>query len=506
MSDKLVCEFFTYCLETWLTECPSVHRWFANLLGKRTSDLWDLSQGWETLSRITTIPLSSELFLNGRNEEKDNLLSFLAGQASVIRVKAQSKNESYGFILAALKSEFAYASKVLIIKNQNAWGWLVDTKQPLILIPDGFSPTGSGKAVACGHFVVEALDNQDTAQASIQIERPPRQERINALKSMGLQDKLAEQIYIDTNGYLEPILRHPKLSPLDQIPASWNSKISSDLLFAILFATEWDGNNPYDQESLSNLAGVDYSNLEKTVTELSKLPDAPIRLLGSVWQVISKLDMWLLIAPQLSALHLERLGIVAKKVLCDIDPSFDLVPEEHYMASIKGAVPLYSVRLKRWIADSLALVSAYGDNYFNAANLRPSDYVRVWARQIFDTAKNAKSWYSMGESLPLLAESAPQEFLSAVEKMSEGEIPAILGLFEKEGDGIFGGCPHAALLWALERVSWNKSYLSLVSSILARLSDIDPGGRHSNRPWLMYEMCAIHVAARSRTLATKQSL
>jgi len=25
-------------------------------------------------------------------------------------------------------------------------------------------------------------------------------------------------------------------------------------------------------------------------------------------------------------------------------------------------------------------------------------------------------------------------------------------------------------------------------------------------PWLMYEMCAIHVAARSRTLATKQSL
>jgi hypothetical protein len=223
--------------------------------------------------------------------------------------------------------------------------------------------------------------------------------------------------------------------------------------------------------------------LEKVITELSKLPDPPIRMLGNVWQVISKIDMWHIIAPRLSKLHLDRLGIVAKQLMADVDPSFDLAAEERYMASIKGAIPIYSSRLKHGVADSLALLAAYSDNYLNETNLKPSDYVRLWVRQILETANDAKSWYSIGRSLPSLAEAAPEEFLSAVANISKGEPPPILGLFKAEGDGIFGGCPHADLLWSLERISWNKSYFSSVASSLAQLAEFDPGGRYSNRPF-----------------------
>lgn len=470
-------------LETWLAQCPSVHRWFSRLLGKRTEHLWDLEQAWDSLSKVTTIPLNMELFLNGRDHEKEELLKKFENDSSTIRVKAQSKNEAYGFVLASLKASSIFSNRVLTVKDQSSWDWLVEFDIPLVLIPEGFTPKGLGSAVSKGHYVIETLGDYESTSASIQLERMPRDERINALKSMGLIERNAEQLYSDTHGYFEPILRHQKLAPLDRTPAKWSSEISSDILFAILFATEWEEINNDNRKVISSLAGMDYESLEKVITELSKQPDPPIRLLGSVWQVISKIDMWHIIAPRLSKLHLDRLGIVVKQLMADVDPSFDLAPEERYMASVKGAIPVYSSRLKQGVADSLALLATYADNYLNETNLKPSDYVRIWVRQIFEAANDAKSWYSIGRSLPSLAEAAPEEFLSAIANMTKGEHPQILGLFESEGDGFFGGCPHADLLWSLERISWNKSYFSLASSALARLAEIDPGGRYSNRPF-----------------------
>lgn len=470
-------------LEIWLRQCPSVHRWFSRLLGKRTEHLWDIEQAWESLVNVTTIPLCTELFLNGRTREKEELLRILESDSRIIRVKAQSRNEAYGFILASLRENTFLSNRVLVVKDQSSWDWLVEFEASLILIPEDFTPKGLGSAVSKGHYVIETLGDYDSANSSIQLERMARNERINALKAMGLPEYDAEQMYSETHGYLEPILRHRRLAPLDRMPVKWISDISSDILFAILFATEWEDSNPNDRNAISSLAGIDYESLEKEVVELSKQPDPPIRLLGHVWQIISKVDMWHIIAPRLSKLHLDRLGIVAKQLLADIDPSFDLSPDERYMASFKGAIPAYSSRLKESIADSLALVAAYGDKYLNETSLKPSDHVRVWVRQIFETANDAKSWYSIGRSFPSLAEAAPEEFLSAVANMSKGEQPPVLGLFEAEGDGFFGGCPHADLLWSLERISWNKSYFSLAASVLARLSEIDPGGRYSNRPF-----------------------
>lgn len=470
-------------IEAWLTQCPSTHRWFSRLLGKRTEHVWDLEQAWDSFSKMTTIPLRSELFINGREREREEFLKKCDSNSTIIRVKAQSKNEAYGFVLSSLKTSSIFSNRVLIVRDQSSWDLLSETDNPHILIPEGFVPKNLGSTVAKGHFVVEALGEYDSASADIQFERMPRGERINALKSMGLTERNAEQLYSDTHGYLEPILRHQKLAPLDRTPAKWSSEISSDILFAILFATEWEDSNTNDRQSLSSLAGIEYESLEKIVTELSKEPDPPIRLLGNVWQIISKIDMWHIVAPRLSKLHLDRLGSVVKKLMIDVDPSFDLAPEERYMASIKGAVPEYSSRLKQNIADSLALLAAYGDNYVNEAVLKPSDYVRVWVRQIFEAANSAKSWYSIGRSLSSLAEAAPEQFLSAVVNMSQGEHPQILGLFEAEGDGFFGGCPHADLLWAIEKISWDKSYLTASTSCLARLSEIDPGGRHANRPF-----------------------
>jgi len=471
-------------LQSWLEHCPAVHRWFANVIGKRTAELWDIEQAWSTLSNVTEPAFTPYFFLNARDTEKTTLLNRLEGEASVLRVRSQSKKESYGFILSVLMKEDKYISRTLIVKNQSAWDWLMNFDHPLILIPENFIPNGIGRAIAMGHHVILATDSLDSAQPSIELNRMPRQNRIDAIKSIGLPEDNAEQIYRETKGYLEPILRHKMLSPRDISTPEWIGKVNSDVLFSVLFATEWNTNNAKDKEIMASLSGLSYDEFEKNVIELSKQPDPPVRLVGNIWQVISKVDLWLRIAHRIAKPHLDRLGEVSKEVLNDLDPSFDLAPEERFMASIKGAVPLYSTNIKSGIADSLALLSAYGDDYADqVGSEKPSYLVRWWTRQIFEGNIEAKSWYSLGGCLQSIAEAAPGEFLLALEEAMNGSDPTIKGLFSAEGNGVFGGCPHSNLLWSLELVSWNTQFLARVSSCLARLSEIDPGGTYSNRPF-----------------------
>ena len=471
-------------IESWLARCPAVHRWFASVIGKRVGDLWDIEQAWGALSNVTELALSPNLFLNSREVERDKLTNELDSKASILRVTAQSKIEAYGFILTSLMLQDQYAARVLIVKNQTAWDWLIDFDQPLILIPDGFIPNAIGGAVAKGHHVALAIDGLDTASASIVLNRMPRQDRIAAIKSIGLPEDKAAQIYSDTKGYLEPILRHDALRPQDKLLPQWIDSARSEVLFAALFANEWHSDNDHDKEAMASLSGFEYQDFEKAIVDLSKEPDPPIRLVGNIWQVISKIDMWLHVAPRIAKAHLDRLGTVAKLVLSDSDPSFDLSPDERYLANIKGAVPLYSAHIKSGLADSLALLSAYGDEYADQVGAeKPSDLVGWWVRQIFEQSVEAKVWYSLGRCLQSVAEASPDEFLRALERAISGDEPPIAGLFLAEGDGLFGGCPHSDLLWSLELISWDTRHLAKVSTCLARLSEIDPGGTYSNRPF-----------------------
>jgi hypothetical protein len=474
-------------LAVWLERCPAVHRWFARIVGKRTEHIWDLDQAWEALSYSTSLHLNRNLFINSRDNEKGEMLNQLSQAPSLIKVQSQSEKEAYGFILSCLKTEILFSSKALVIKDQGSWDWLIDFDQSLVLIPDGFRPSAIGRAVTKGHHVLLPLSvhHAGSTNDGIHINQMPRQDRILALQEIGLSETQAEQVYSATKGYLEPILRHSLLRALDiqAFEVRWKDKVDSAILFAALLATEWDESNQNDREMLSTLSGIEYLSFEKTINELSREPDPPIRLLGNIWQVISKTDMWHLVGSRLSKLHLSRLEGVAKQTMADLDPSYDIKAEERFMASVMGAIPIYSSHLKSGIADSLALLATYGNDYARDSNIGVPNHIRAWVKQIFDAAKDSKAWFSFGNRLPLLAEAAPEEFLEAVNKMIRGKTPLIIGLFEAEGNGVFGGCPHADLLWALERISWNKSYLSSVSNVLARLSEIDPGGTYSNRPF-----------------------
>jgi len=97
-------------LQNWLETCPSVHRWFSELLGKRFSDLWDVEQAWQVFAKATSINVTTEFLLHGRDDESRSLANLASGVPNIYRVRSSSKKEAYGFILASLMSNDALSS------------------------------------------------------------------------------------------------------------------------------------------------------------------------------------------------------------------------------------------------------------------------------------------------------------------------------------------------------------------------------------------------------------
>lgn len=242
----------------WLEKCPAAHRWFAELIGKRRPNLWDIEQSWSKFSNITEISLTGEFFLHSRDELADRLKDSLMGDPASYTVCAKSINESQGFILSVILNDDSLSSKFLTVLDQSAWDDIASDKSPLILMPINFQPNGVGDAVSNGHTVILPADESSQQTPLIRLDKRPRLVEQEAIQKLGLNDSQASKLYSDTKGYLEALLRHEILRPRDYIAPKWPTDIDADVLFAAFFATEWNSNNDNDKDILSALSGMDY--------------------------------------------------------------------------------------------------------------------------------------------------------------------------------------------------------------------------------------------------------
>jgi hypothetical protein len=105
-------------------------------------------------------------------------------------------------------------------------------------------------------------------------------------------------------------------------------------------------------------------------------------------------------------------------------------------------------------------------------------------REVLEAANADQSgqlWSSLSQVLPALAEASPLCFLDAVDAgLDSGGLRAV---FDPEAESTpFASPTHTGLLWALEALAWSPDYLGGAAQALARLGQVDPGGRWANRP------------------------
>jgi hypothetical protein len=279
-----------------------------------------------------------------------------------------------------------------------------------------------------------------------------------------------ETIPVDFTGALMPSTK-----------PDWGShEYASELTIANLLGS-WNENFDSDIICVSKIVKEDYSTWISKIREIIQHPESPIALKNGTWTVTERQELWQALGPRLFDENLDRFRQSVTTVLTEHDPKFELAPEERYAASIHGKVLKHSHRLRKGLAESLALIGSYPEALTNCSMSKPVTVATLAIRDIFNNS-DWVLWGSLDDLLPLLAEAVPTEFLNAVEAALQQTPCPFDELFSQEGLGITGRNYLTGLLWALETLAWDEQYLVRVSVILGELAFHDPGGNWANRP------------------------
>ena len=253
-----------------------------------------------------------------------------------------------------------------------------------------------------------------------------------------------------------------------QTYSDWNQhKYASELAIANLLGA-WNELNKADLQIARQLANEeDYAKWIPKLREMLQQAISPVTFINGRWQVIDRKGMWQALGGRVFDDTLDALKQCAVTVLSE-----------------KGAIK-YSTGLQKGLAETLALLGTNPDalKHFSRQHQvwKPKNTARFAVREIFENA-DWKLWDSFYRLLPTLAESAPNEFLDAVEN-ALGQSPCPFDeLFSRERDGVEGRNYLAGLLWALETLAWDAEHLVHVCVILGELAARDPGSQWSSRP------------------------
>lgn len=266
-----------------------------------------------------------------------------------------------------------------------------------------------------------------------------------------------------------------------QEKTNWNQHAyASDLAIANLLGA-WNEKSEADLVIIQQLIVDDYVNWIGRLREILQLPDSPLGLKNNKWSVKNRKALWETLGTRLFDNSLDAFKQSVIAVLTERDPQFDLPSEDRYAASIHDKVLSHSLPLRKGMAESLALLGSCPQALNNCSQNNADATAVLAVREILDGA-DWVLWGSLNNLLPTLAEAAPDEFLKAVESALLQSPCPFDELFSQEGDGIAGGNYLTGLLWALEALAWDQTYMVRVCVTLGVLASHDPGGKWANRP------------------------
>ncbi len=222
-----------------------------------------------------------------------------------------------------------------------------------------------------------------------------------------------------------------------------------------------------DMAAVGNLSRGDPADWVRAVREVLQFPDSPISLRGKTWMVKNREALWELLATRLFSEHLKMLGKIARVVLSESDPQFELDREQRFAAAVYGKTLEHSQALRRGMAETLALLGCKGALLTNCPVGDAGDLATIVIREILHSADWMR-WGSLNDLLPLLAEASPTAFLDAVEHALSSVPCPFDRLFAEEGGAMGGRNYVTGLLWALEVLAWEDQFLVRGTVSLAR--------------------------------------
>ncbi len=468
-------------LAGWLESRYGVHVWFSEHLGLRPRDVESLRRWWSRWSSATDPSLPVDLLLGGRTGQAEELRSRLDGAASVVMIRAGSREEATAFMAAALLTvdKVDYLSKAYAVSGATGWADSVSTHSRSILIPT-FEGADVAAAVDAGHHVLIPMGAEDTGHA-IELPRIGRFEARAAFEHLGIESDKADRYAVRARRSLVSLRRGLSLDPRTARPI-WGQGPDADVLAALVLVGAWSENSRADRKTVASVVNQDYDSVDRLLRRWENTGDPPFRRSGNCWRLSNPEDAWLLLSNQIVREDLERWDEAVRKVLGAREPFFDLNPLDRFVAPFRGVNERWSSDLRRGLAQGVALLAALGLPRPVGGWTGP-DHAESLVRDLLGRAggdNTGKLWQQLADVLPLLAEAAPKVFLEAVHRDAGGDSPLLARMFTDSG--VFASSPHVGLLGGLERLCWSPEHLPAAMDALLQLAKIDPGGQYMSRP------------------------
>jgi transcriptional regulator with XRE-family HTH domain len=468
----------------WIDLYPQVQYWLASRLGKIVPGTTSLSDFWLQWRQSTERPMTPALVFGDRDEDGTKLLKWLRDAPAVFALQGDSPQEAMAFLYAALDrlpAEHAQRqiSRCIIATTTEAATALGKSPTPLVIVMEASDPGLATELKSQGHhvFVVHG-SHVGTSDLVNTLTRPPYEAFKDALTEMGFDEDRATVLTRDTARKIV-ILRRLIPSAAGKLEPEWAVKDRGKLLIPALLAGAWDSSYEGDRRVMEKLSGEPWKTFEARCPGWIFIPDAPLRNAGTTWKLAAPFDAWFRLVHLVSQSELDHFVEVAKEMLGETDPRFEMDSRERWYAGVRGKFPQYSAWLKSGITETLLLLSMYGAQL--PAVPSASQYADHLVAGLLNGAGKSR-WWSLSSELRTLAEVSPEAFMSAVENSLEQTDPPVLELFKEDAGPVMGRAYHANLLWALETLAWSTDYLARVSEILARLSTLAPKGTLGNRP------------------------
>ncbi|MDK8172188.1 helix-turn-helix domain-containing protein [Curtobacterium citreum] len=477
-------------LEGWLQASPAAHHWISEHLGLRPRDAQTIDAWWGGLKASADPALPITLFLAGRLTEAQKLKQRLSAPAQLTVVQSEWDQDVLGFIHAALQTQFDSAGELapalLIIRSAEVWDRVVEQPGRSVLIPL-FEGPSLDTAINRGHHVIIVVERSTVTRRAVDLPLP-RLERLAAAEAFReaiVPFNRADRLAVLGRRSMPALVRYLSRDPRIRRP-NWAEQPDASILAPLAIIGSWT-ENAADLAVIEQVTGRSWQEVEQTVQRVSMSGDPVLRKIGSQWSFVSPEEAFLLLRDSISPSTLERWAEQVSNVMLLKDSILELDGSARLLARMNGEGRPHSAVLRRGLARGFALMGSMGVDTFADGSRSLADLAAALVSRLLETANadaSGRTWQVLAEVLPLLAEAAPDAFLTALEDDLTSESAVVLRLFQEE-DGLAGfgpSSPHPSLLWAIETVCWSPLHLVQGAQVLAHLAVLDPGGRTANRP------------------------
>lgn len=473
-----------HTLEGWLQATPAVHYWISERLGLQPRGATMFSAWWDRFQKElnTTIPL--QFFRARRDEQAEKLLNELQTDDSnkPASIETTCAEDALAFTYAVLSKQHEIADRSVFVTDRTTWSRLVESKTPLLLIPH-FDNPDIGAAMDRGHRVLTIIDNSTEYSSddhTISLPKIGRQEAAEVLRQEGADFRDAERLAALARRSMTAFIRSISRNPVKQKPAWLSDAKTAAILAPLVLVGAWEDGNTRDEELIQSFVGTPIRDIRRLLVTLSQQTDAPFVQSGGLWRLVDPVDAARLLLPGLEPEVVQRWDALVRDMLLADDPYRNLGTTERLEAQPRGVHPGRNNTLRDHVAEGLVLAALSSNELARTAS--------AIVKRLLDEAFADDTGQVLGTlapALPVLAEAAPDEFLTVVSADLSKSSPTARTLFRDSEKGTFGPSSlHPDLLWALENLCWSSDYYGRSAMALAALVDvdIDRDDRRGNRP------------------------